>query len=98
MKCPNPSSQVPHFTILPVASRFWTTSPREKDVMTATRCDLKDGVQELLDLGLAGLGIIQDLANKIYGRLHLEGMSLFLPFYHQVGIDHLGGGRDVEQD
>ena len=38
----------------------------------------KDGVQELLDLGVAGLGIRQDLANEVHGTLHFEGMSLFV--------------------
>ena len=57
----------------------------------------KDGVQELLDLGAAGLGIGQDLANEVHGTLHFEGMSLFISLYHQGGTDHLHGGRNVEQ-
>ena len=57
----------------------------------------EDGVQELLDLGIAGLGIGQDLANVVYETLHFEGVSLFFSLYHQGGTNHLRGGRDVEQ-
>ena len=56
----------------------------------------EDGVQELLDLGVAGLGIGQDLANVVYGTLHFEDMSLFFLLYNQGSTDHLCGGRDVE--
>jgi hypothetical protein len=49
-----------------------------------------------LDLRVAGLGIRQDFTNKVYEMLHLEGMSLFLPFYHQGGAT--SGGHDVEQE
>ena len=56
-----------------------------------------DGVQEFLDLGVASLGIGQDLANEVHGTLHLEGVSLFFSVYHQGGADHLRGGRNVEQ-
>ena len=57
----------------------------------------EDGVQELLDLGVAGLGIKQDLSNEVYRMLHFEGVSLFFSLYHQGGADHLHGGHDVEQ-
>ena len=43
------------------------------------------------------LGIGQDLANKVHGMLHFEGVSLFFSLYHQGGADHLRGGRNVEQ-
>ena len=42
----------------------------------------KDGVQELLDLGVVGLGIRQDLANEVRGMLHFESVSLFFLLYH----------------
>ena len=32
----------------------------------------KDSVQEFLDLGVASLGIGQDLANEVHGTLHLR--------------------------
>ena len=48
-------------------------------------------------MGVAGLGIRQDLANVVYGTLHFEGVSLFFSLYHQGGADHLCGGYDVEQ-
>ena len=57
----------------------------------------KDGVQKLLDLGVAGLRIRQDLASQVRGMLHFEGVSLFFLHYHQGGTDHLHGGRNVEQ-
>ena len=57
----------------------------------------EDGVQELLDLGVAGLGIGQDLANEVHGTLQFEGVSLFFLLYHQGGADHLCGGQNVEQ-
>ena len=57
----------------------------------------EDGVHELLDLGVAGLRIVQDLANVVYGMLHFEGVSLFFSLYHQCGADHLHGGHNVEQ-
>ena len=56
----------------------------------------QDGVQELLDLGVVSLGIGQDFANEVYGMLHLEGVSLFFPFYHQGGPNHLRGGHNVK--
>ena len=36
----------------------------------------KDGVQEFLDLGVASLGIRQDLANKVHMMMYYEGVSL----------------------
>ena len=57
----------------------------------------KNGVQEFLDLGVASLGIGQDLANEVQGTLHFEGVSLFFSLYHQGGADHLRGGHDVDQ-
>ena len=57
----------------------------------------QDGVKELLDLRVASLGVEQDLINEVYGVLHFEGVSLFLPLYHQGGTDHLCGVRYVEQ-
>ena len=57
----------------------------------------QDGIQELLDLRVVSLGVRQDLANEVYGALHFEGMSLFLPLYHQGGTDHLRGGHNIEQ-
>ena len=57
----------------------------------------KDGVQELLDLGVVGLGIGQDLANEVNGMLYFEGVALFLLLHYQGNADHLRGGRNVEQ-
>ena len=42
----------------------------------------KDDVKEFLDLGVASLGIGQDLANEVHGTLYFEGMSLFFSLYH----------------
>jgi len=50
-----------------------------------------------LDLGVAGLGVGQDLANEVHGTLHFEGVSLFFSLHHQGGADHLCGGHNVEQ-
>ena len=47
----------------------------------------EDGVQELLDLGVAGLGIGQDLANEVHETLHFEGVG-------QDGTHILGIRRD----
>ena len=47
-------------------------------------------------MGVAGLGIKQDLANEVHGTLHFEGVSLFFSLYHQGGADHFHGGRNVE--
>ena len=57
----------------------------------------EDGVQELLDLGVAGLGIGQDLANKVHKALYFEGMPLFFLLQHHGSTDHLHGGRNIEQ-
>jgi len=57
----------------------------------------QDGVQELLDLRVASLGVKQYLANKVYEALHFEGVSLFLLLYHQGGADQLCGGHNVEE-
>ena len=67
------------------------------EVVTQLPLGDEDGVQELLDLGLAGLRIEQDLANEIHGTLHFEGVSLFFLLYHQGNTDHLRGGRNIEQ-
>ena len=64
--------------------------------MTQLLLSDKDGVQEFLDLGVASLGIGQDLANEVHGTLHFEGVSLFFLLYHQGSADHLCGGRNVE--
>ena len=50
-----------------------------------------------LDLGVASLGIGQNLANEVQGMLYFEGVSLFFLLYHQGGADHLRGGHNVEQ-
>ena len=47
-------------------------------------------------MGVASLRIGQDLADKVHGTLHFEGMSLFFSLYHQIGADRLHGGRNVE--
>ena len=67
------------------------------EVVTQLPLGDKDGVHEFLDLGVASLGIGQDLANEVHGTLHFEGVSLFFSLYHQGGADHLYGGHDVEQ-
>jgi hypothetical protein len=41
-----------------------------------------DYVQELLDLGIAGLGIGQNFADKVNRALHLEIVSCFFPLYN----------------
>ena len=56
----------------------------------------QDGIKELLDLGVACLGVGQDFSNEVYGALYLEGMSLFSLFYNQGGADHLSCSCDVE--
>ena len=49
-------------------------------------------------MGVAGLGIRQDLANEVHGTLHFEGVSLLFSLYHQGGANHLRGGHNVEQN
>ena len=66
-------------------------------VVTQLPLSDKDSIQEFLDLGVASLGIRQDLANEVQGTLHFEGVSLFFLLYHQGGADHLRSGRNVEQ-
>ena len=48
-------------------------------------------------MGVAGLGIGQDLANEVYETLHFEGVSLFFSLHHQGGANHLRGGHNVKQ-
>ena len=36
--------------------------------------------------------VLRWIADEIHRVLHLEGMPLFLPLYHQGGTDHLCGG------
>ena len=57
----------------------------------------EDGVQELLDLGVEGLGFEQDLANEVHRALYFEGVPLFFSLHHQSDADHLCGGLNVEQ-
>jgi hypothetical protein len=68
----------------------WLTSPRGKDKTTITGCDSvvpqlspsdQENIQELLDLRVTGLGVGQDLANKIDRALHLESVPYLLPLY-----------------
>jgi hypothetical protein len=42
----------------------------------------QDDIQELLDLGIMGLGVDQDLADKIKRALHLESAPCFFPLYN----------------
>jgi hypothetical protein len=42
----------------------------------------QDCVQELLDLGIANVGIIQDFTDKVNRALHLEGMPRFFSLYN----------------
>ena len=49
-------------------------------------------------MGVASLGIGQDLANEVHETLYFEGVSLPFPLYHQDVADHLRGGRNVEQE
>jgi hypothetical protein len=42
----------------------------------------EDGVEELLDLGVAGLGVRQDLTDEVHETLYFEGMPLFLSLDH----------------
>ena len=58
----------------------------------------KDGIQEFLDLGVASLGIRQDLANEVHEMLYFEGVSLVFLLYHQGGANHLHGDFNVEQE
>ena len=67
------------------------------EVVTQLSLGDKDGVQEFLDLGVASLGIGQDIANEVHGTLHFEGVSLFFSLYNQGGADHLHGAHNVEQ-
>ena len=46
----------------------------------------QDSVKELLDLGVACLGVGQGLNNEVHGALYLEGMSLFSPFYTKAAL------------
>ena len=67
------------------------------EVVTQLPLGDKDGVYELLDLRVVGLGIGQDLTNEVHGTLYFESVSLFFPLYHQGGPDYLRGGCNVEQ-
>jgi hypothetical protein len=58
----------------------------------------QDGVQELLDLRITGLGIGQDLADKINRVLHLESVPCLFSLYNQSSADHFRGGRDIQQE
>ena len=48
-------------------------------------------------MGIAGPGIVQDLANEVHGALYFEGLSLFFSLHHQGRAAHLHGGHNVEQ-
>ena len=52
------------------------------EVVTQLPFGDKDVVQEFLDLGVASLGIGQDLANEVHGTPHFESVSLLFPLYH----------------
>jgi hypothetical protein len=58
----------------------------------------EDSIQELLDLGVACLGVGQDFTDEVDQTLDLEGMALLLPFYHNSGAHHLISGRDIQQE
>ena len=51
----------------------------------------------IMDLGVAGFGVKQYLANEVHRALYFEGVPLFFPLHYQGGADHLRGGRNIEK-
>ena len=56
-----------------------------------------DGIEKFLCLRVPRLGVGQYFADEVNGSLYLKGMSLFFPFDHQRGTDHMVSGCQVEQ-
>jgi hypothetical protein len=53
-------------------------------------------VEQLLDLGVAHLGVGQDLADVVYWPLNRQGVAFLRALYHDHGTNHLGGRSHVE--
>jgi hypothetical protein len=54
------------------------------------------GVQEILHLQVASLGLGEYLTVKVHQSMDLQSMAWLLPFDHKSGADHVGGRREVE--
>jgi hypothetical protein len=53
-------------------------------------------IKQLLDLGIARLGLGQDFADVVHWPLDRQGMPFLRSLYHDDGADHLSGCGDVE--
>lgn len=58
----------------------------------------EDCVQEFLYLRVSCLGVKQNLAGKVHGPLHREGVSLLFAFYNDRSANDLRGCCDVQQE
>jgi hypothetical protein len=58
----------------------------------------EDCIEQFLDLRVLCLGLHQHLTNELNGLLHLEHVSLVLPFHNHFNVDHLGGGCNIEEE
>jgi hypothetical protein len=57
----------------------------------------QDSIQQLLDLQIAGFGLIEDLANEVYWSLDLVHIPDLLALYDDGRIDHPISCRDVKK-
>jgi hypothetical protein len=53
-------------------------------------------VEQLLDLGVARLGVGQDFADVVHRPLDRQGVSLLRALHNDYGADHLGSRSHVE--
>ena len=94
----DPSHGVPVLDDLAEREGHYDRHRMRLEVVTQLPLSNKDGLQEFLDLGVASIGIRQDLANEVHGALYFKSVPLFFSLHHQGSTDHLRGGCNVEQE
>jgi hypothetical protein len=67
-----------------------------KIMVSFTRGD-QDNIEQLLDLGVSGLGLIEYLVDEVYWSLDLIHMSDLLALDDNCSANYMIGCRNVEQ-
>jgi hypothetical protein len=65
-------------------------------MVSFTRGD-QDNIEQLLDLGVSGLGLIEYLVDEVYWSLDLIHMSDLLALDDNCSANYMIGCRNVEQ-
>ena len=88
-----------HFEIRPAASRLRMTSPSGYEVMTKELLGChKNGIQKLLNKGVANFGVSEYLTDEVHRSLDLQGVSRLLPIDDEGGAHNVVACRDVGEE